>query len=74
MLRGNVRRVKSYVDVTDKNYKLLEILDAIKDYNAATRVSPDIWRLHSQRHWFKLAALFVHPWFVNWRVARCQRL
>ena len=28
----NVRRVKSYVDVTDENYQLLEILDALKDF------------------------------------------
>ncbi len=28
----NVRRVKSYVDVTDENYRLLEILDALKDF------------------------------------------
>ena len=25
--------VKSYIDVTDKNYNLLEILDAVKDFN-----------------------------------------
>ena len=30
-LRG--KPVKSYIDVTDKNYNLLEILDAIKDFN-----------------------------------------
>jgi hypothetical protein len=29
-----VKPVKSYVDVTDDNYKLLEILDAIKDFKA----------------------------------------
>jgi hypothetical protein len=28
----NVRRVKSYIDVTNMNYHLLEILDAIKDF------------------------------------------
>ena len=28
----NVRRVKSYVDVTNMNYHLLEILDALKDF------------------------------------------
>lgn len=28
----NVRRVKSYVDVTNENYNLLEILDALKDF------------------------------------------
>jgi uncharacterized protein YdbL (DUF1318 family) len=28
----NVRRVKSYVDVTNENYHLLEILDALKDF------------------------------------------
>lgn len=28
----NVRRVKSYIDVTSKNYHLLEILDALKDF------------------------------------------
>jgi len=28
----NVRRVKSYVDVTNENYLLLEILDALKDF------------------------------------------
>jgi len=28
----NVRRVKSYIDVTNKNYYLLEILDALKDF------------------------------------------
>lgn len=27
-----VRRVKSYVDVTNENYRLLEILDALKDF------------------------------------------
>jgi hypothetical protein len=32
---GNIKGnpVKSYVDVTDKNYALLEILDALKDFN-----------------------------------------
>ena len=29
----NVRRVKSYVDVTNENYRMLEILDALKDFN-----------------------------------------
>ncbi len=31
--KGNIKAnaVKSYVEVTDKNYKLLELLDAIKD-------------------------------------------
>jgi len=28
----NVRRVKSYIDVTNMNYHLLEILDALKDF------------------------------------------
>ncbi len=28
----NVRRVKSYIDVSNKNYHLLEILDALKDF------------------------------------------
>ncbi len=28
----NVRRVKSYVDVSNENYQLLEILDALKDF------------------------------------------
>ncbi len=28
----NVRRVKSYIDVTNGNYRLLEILDALKDF------------------------------------------
>ena len=28
----NVRRVKSYIDVTNENYHLLEILDALKDF------------------------------------------
>lgn len=28
----NVRRVKSYIDVTSMNYHLLEILDALKDF------------------------------------------
>ena len=27
-----VRRVKSYIDITNKNYRLLEILDALKDF------------------------------------------
>lgn len=33
--KGNVKAkaVKSYVDVTDKNYYLLEFLDALKDFN-----------------------------------------
>ncbi len=32
--KGNIKAsaVRSYVDVTDKNYKLLELLDAIKDF------------------------------------------
>ncbi|QQS30033.1 MAG: hypothetical protein IPM47_03510 [Sphingobacteriales bacterium] len=35
VLRGNLKAtpVKSYVDVTDKNFFLLEILDALKDFN-----------------------------------------
>ena len=36
----NVKRVKSYVDVTSKNYHLLEILDALKDFKQI----PDIDR------------------------------
>lgn len=36
----NIKRVKSYIDVTDKNYHLLEILDAIKDFKQI----PDIDR------------------------------
>jgi len=33
--RGSVKAsaIKSYVDVTDKNYKLLELLDVLKDFN-----------------------------------------
>ncbi|MFA5905961.1 MAG: DUF6088 family protein [Desulfobacula sp.] len=34
----NVRRVKSYVDVTDENYHLLEILDVLKDF----KLIPDL--------------------------------
>lgn len=34
----NVRRVKSYVDITNENYNLLELLDAIKDF----RQIPDL--------------------------------
>jgi hypothetical protein len=34
----NVRRVKSYVDVTNENYHLLEILDALKDF----KLIPDL--------------------------------
>jgi len=33
-----VRRVKSYIDVTNENYKLLEILDALKDF----KLIPDL--------------------------------
>ncbi|MGM0644583.1 MAG: hypothetical protein ACQETC_12495, partial [Thermodesulfobacteriota bacterium] len=29
----NARRVKSYVEVTNENYRMLEILDALKDFN-----------------------------------------
>ena len=36
----NVRRVKSYIDVTSMNYHLLEILDALKDFKQI----PDIDR------------------------------
>ena len=36
----NVRRVKSYIDVTNKNFHLLEILDALKDF----RQIPDLDR------------------------------
>jgi len=36
----NVRRVKSYIDVTSQNYHLLEILDALKDF----RQIPDLNR------------------------------
>ncbi len=33
-IQGNIKAsaVKSYAEVTDKNYKLLELLDAIKDF------------------------------------------
>ncbi|MDL2291822.1 DUF6088 family protein [Bacteroides sp. OttesenSCG-928-F21] len=33
--------VKSYVDVTDANYKLLELLDALKDIKRISDASPD---------------------------------
>ena len=33
--------VKSYIDVTDKNYNLLEILDAIKDFNQIQDLNVD---------------------------------
>jgi hypothetical protein len=33
-----IRRVKSYLDVTDENYNLLEILDALKDF----KLIPDL--------------------------------
>lgn len=37
---GNIKgkAVKSYVDVTDKNYYLLETLDALKDFNKITDI------------------------------------
>lgn len=34
----NIRRVKSYIDVTDDNYNLLEFLDALKDF----KLIPDL--------------------------------
>ncbi len=40
---GNIRgkAVKSYVDVTDENYYLLELLDALKDFNQIPDLNPE---------------------------------
>jgi len=40
---GNIRgkAVKSYVDVTDDNYYLLELLDALKDFNQIPDLNPE---------------------------------
>jgi hypothetical protein len=40
---GNIKAkaVKSYEDVTDKNYYLLELLDALKDFNQIADIDPE---------------------------------